>query len=113
MKVITNKLKTDWGAYYMFMEKNGIAFGRAYIYKDQPDRIFLDSLSVEPKYRGNHYGTQMQVIREKLGKKKGCKYSFLYVKKGTWMVKWYKRRGYKYHSKVKDQTGKIWMKKKL
>ena len=113
MDIITHKTKTDWGVYFYFMEKNGIAFGRAYIYNDQPERIFLDSLSIGSKYRGKGYGRQMQVIREKFGKKKGCKYSLLWVKKKTWMEKWYKKRGYEYHSKVKDNVGNIWMKKTL
>lgn len=113
MKVITHKLKADWGTYFMFMAKDGITFGRAYIYNDQPDRIFLDSLSVLPEYRGNGYGRQMQIIREKFGQKKGCKHSLLWVKEKSWQRKWYKRRGYKFHDKVKDKEGYIWMIKKL
>jgi len=113
MDIITHKTKTDWGTYFYFIEKKGIVFGRAYIYDDQPERIFLDSLSVLKKYRGNHYATKMQVIREKFGKKKGCKYAYLYVKRKSWMRKWYKRRGYVFVEVKKDNDQYIWMKKPL
>jgi len=113
VKTIQHTHKLHWGTYFYFMEKKGVAFGRAYIYNDQKDRIFLDSLHVDKLYRHSGYGQKMQIIREELGRKMKCKWAYLYVKKKSWMWKWYKRRGYKFVDNVKDREGFIWMKKKL
>ncbi len=112
MRYIRNTSVSDWGTAYMFMEKKGLAFARAYTYNDDKGSIYLDWLNVNLDLRGKGIGTELQNIREKLGKELRCKYVYLWVKKGTWQRKWYARRGYKYFSPNKKENA-IWLRKKL
>jgi GNAT superfamily N-acetyltransferase len=104
--------KDDWGDCVWLMEKSGKAFARAYWFKDVRKTIYLDSLSVIEESQNQGYGTKMQEIRESIGKELGAKYSCLWVRKGTWMIEWYKKRGYKYYKKYKEENA-FWMRKKL
>lgn len=112
MRYIRNKSKTDWGTVYMFMESKGRAFARAYIYDDDPKTIILDWLQVDEDSRNQGFGTWLQKVREELGRELGCKWSMLWVVKGTWQRKWYKRRGYKYFGSFKENKA-VWLRKKL
>lgn len=109
---IIHKSKEEWGLYYYIMEINGHAYARGYTFNDDKKTFYLDSLSVRPKYRRDGLGLDLQELREKMAKKKGYKYTCLWVRKKTWMVKWYKRRGYKYYRKHKNKNS-VWLRKKL
>lgn len=93
------------------MEWRGTSFARIYWFKDDDTNVYLEYLSVDNNFRGNGIGTELQKIREKIGKLIGAKFTKLWVKDGAWMHDWYLRRGYK-DTKDKDEYG-IWMKKKL
>ena len=112
MKVIIHINEAEDVTHYYVVEGNGKAFGRAYIFNDSKDTIYLDFLSVAEEHRNKGLGLKMQKIREQIGRDNDCKYSFLWVKKKTWMRKWYERRGYKYHSQYKEENA-VWLKKKL
>ena len=103
---------SDWGTSYSIIHPNGEAFARAYMYHGDKKAIYLDMLSVNHDSRGCGMGTELQELRENTGRKLGCKYSYLWVKKGTWMRKWYARRGYKYYSPNKEEKA-IWLRKRL
>ena len=109
---VTHIQETEETTVYFIMGFNGICFARAYIYKDTPDTIVLDMLSVSENARGFRIGTMLQEYRERLGRNLGCKYSFLWVRKRTWQRKWYERRGYKYHSQYPEEKS-VWMHKIL
>lgn len=112
MRYIKHISKADWGTCFLFMEEKGRAFARAYVFNDDDKSIYLDWLSVDEDFRNKGAGLRLQKIREDLGKKTGCKYSYLWVKKGTWQRKWYARRGYKYFKPKKSEDA-IWLRKKL
>ncbi len=114
MKYIVHKMKFKGGGfYYQFMEIHGFVFGRAYTYNDRSNTIYLDSLSVRKTLRKQGYGKKMQKVRENLGRRLGCEYSVLWVRKKSWMLKWYKRRGYSFFEKKKYDPISIWMRKNL
>lgn len=102
--------ETGW--VMMIMQMNGHAMCRAYGYSDDPKTIFLDSLYVNEEHRNRGYGEKLQLIREAIGKEFGCKKAMLWVYSGTWMEKWYRRRGYRRKGKPKDEHS-IWMSKSL
>ena len=112
MNLIQHINKSDWGTSIYFMEENGDAYGRAYIYSDSPKTIYLEGLSVIESKRDKGFGTEIQEVRENYGRSVGCKYSMLVVKSDSWMRKWYERRGYKNYG-PHDLENHIWMKKKL
>ena len=109
---IVHKKESDWGTAWYFMAPDGHSFARAYVYADDQDNITLDWLSVSPEYRRNGDGTALQLAREALGRQLGCKNSCLWVKKGTWMLEWYKRRGYVEYKEHEDGES-VWMSKRL
>lgn len=106
--------KTDpWGDSILIMGKTGKCFARIYWYHDNNSTVYLDWLSVSPDIRMQGAGTTLQEIREKIGKILGAQYSCLWVRKNTWMHKWYEKRGYKYFADYTHEKDAIWMKKPL
>lgn len=103
----------SWGSSVLIMEKSGKAFGRIYWYNDDSTTVYLDWLSVDIEVRRQGIGTQLQEIREKIGKSLGAVTSCLFVKKDSWMHGWYKRRGYSDIKEHDYQEGFIWMEKLL
>jgi GNAT superfamily N-acetyltransferase len=95
----------------LLMAITGTAFGRAYMYDDEPTVIYLDMLSVNESIRKKGIGTMLQEMREHIGKEWGATESWLWVKKESWMHDWYKRRGY--IDDVERNEEHIWMKKIL
>jgi len=95
------------------MAADGSAFGEVYFRPDDKRRGYLASLSVAKSYRRGGLGTELQVLREKMIKRRGYKIALLWVLEKSWMRKWYERRGYKFHERHKRYKGCIWMKKIL
>ena len=79
---------------------------------DDSSTVYLSNLVVYPQFRNKGIGEKLQVFREQIGKDINAKSAFLWVKKGTWMHEWYKRRGYS-DLKNHEQIGFIWMTKPL
>lgn len=102
-----------WGFSISIMEKTGKAFCRLYQFNDYSDTVYLDSLGVDVKIRGQGMGTELQLIRENMGVKLGATMSCLWVRKNTWMHDWYKRRGYEDWKDNENEENAIWMKKML
>lgn len=112
MKLIKHYIKDGDYSSIGFMESTGIAYARAYYFADDKKTFFLDSLSVDETFRNKGIGTELQKIREQLALEKGFKYTMLWVKKRTWMRKWYQRRGYHYYKPYKEEKA-VWLRKKL
>ena len=94
------------------LKADDVAEASVYWYLDDNSTVYLSNLLVYPQFRNKGIGEKLQVIREQIGKDLNANTSCLWVKKGTWMHEWYKRRGYsilKYHK----QKGFIWMTKPL
>jgi GNAT superfamily N-acetyltransferase len=94
------------------IKADGVAEASVYWYLDDISTIYLCNLVVYPQFRNKGIGEKLQVIREQIGKDLNANSSCLWVKKGTWIYKWYQRRGY---SDLKDheQRGFVWMTKPL
>jgi len=110
---ISHYSKTHWGFSILIMGKKGECFARLYQYDDEKDVVYLDWLSVDENSRKQGVGTELQKIREEIGRKLGATTSCLWVKKDTWMYNWYKRRGYEDWKDNKNEDNAIWMKKTL
>lgn len=107
-------LKTEsWGSSILIMEKNGKAFGRLYWYSDDNSTIYLDMLSVDIERRKQGIGTELQQLREEIGRNLGATSCYLWVQKNTWMHNWYKRRGYEDWQVYVQEENSIWMRKLL
>lgn len=110
-RFICHYSNNSWGDEVLIMEKSGLAFARAYWFNDDEKSIYLNWLSVSESARKQGIGTELQIIREEIGRKIGASCAYLQVEKDTWMHNWYKRRGYKDYKR--DDNGLIWMKKSL
>jgi GNAT superfamily N-acetyltransferase len=111
-RYISHSKTEPWGASVLIMEKRGRAFGRIYWYHDDSTTVYLDCLSVDEKMRKKGIGTNLQEIREQIGLYLNATTSCLWVKRDTWMYKWYKRRGYEYWIDYNEENA-IWMRKSL
>jgi GNAT superfamily N-acetyltransferase len=102
----------DSGIETLTIKADGVAEASVYWYIDDNTTVYLSNLLVNPNYRNKGIGKKMQEIREQIGKDLNAKTSCLWVKKESWMYKWYQRRGY---SDLKDhnQKGFVWMTKPL
>ncbi len=103
------KNKSDYGTFFML--EDGSALCRIYGFKDDDSYMVLDSLSVKPNFRNRGIGTRLQEIREEYAKKKNCTHVFLWVEKNSWMIDWYKRRGYIEKGVYDKEDGCVWMRK--
>ena len=113
LEYISHYTPFDGGGSIYIMEKTGIAMARIYWYDDTPDIIYLCALSVNIDQRHKKIGTQLQEIRERIGRMFGAKFSKLWVTQDSWMMEWYIRRGYKMDSIFEDEIDTIWMIKDL
>ena len=97
----------------LIMEQHGKSFGRLYWYGDDNTTVYLDRLSVDVNARRQGLGTELQIIREKIGIEMGAESACLFVEKNMWMYEWYKRRGYEYYTDYEYEKNISWMKKML
>lgn len=109
MKYIQHHFPESWGWSVMIMEASGAAFARVYCFNDDKLVVYLDSLHVNDKARKQGIGTELQMLREQIGVDAGAVQSMLWVEKGTWMLEWYKRRGYVYYSDHEQEADCVWM----
>jgi len=112
-RFISHYTDESWGSSILIMEKDGKAFGRIYWYSDDSTTIYLNWLSVNVESRRQRLGTDLQEIRENIGRKLGAECSCLSVEKDSWMHEWYKRRGYVDLNDDEDNENFTWMKKSL
>lgn len=102
-----------WGLEVLIMERNGMAFARIYWCDDDKNSVYLNWLSVVPEIRNQGVATQLQEMREEIGRRLGYENAYLQVEEGSWMHEWYKRRGYKDCDGEEKQENLIWMNKLL
>jgi len=92
-----------------------VATARVYWYFDNMKKAVLQSIFVAEQYRKKGIGLHLQEIREKFIKEElNLDCSWLFADRGSWMQKWYERRGYV----IDDYKGGIqecedWMKKEF
>ena len=98
----------DWGSSVLFMKRDGKAFARTYWFHNQNDTIFLDQLSVSEDSRIKGYGNLILNIHIVVSERFKLK-SLLFVKKNSWMRKWYERKGYTFDCN-KDKNH-VWLKR--
>lgn len=106
-------ISSEWDGYSMYMVfmPSGSGHARLTIFDD--GKAVMDTLVVLPEYRRKGLGTLLQLVREKIAKDKGVKYTYLFVEKRSWMRAWYSRRGYVYHGKFENDNKYVWLKKRL
>ena len=102
----------DLGIETLTIKADGVAQASVYWYVDDSSTVYLANLLINPNYRNKGIGKQLQEIREQIGKDLNAKTSCLWVKKESWMFKWYQRRGYS-ELKPHARKGFIWMTKPL
>lgn len=96
----------------IYIKIEGIAEACLYWYLDDTSVVYLCNLNVKSQHRKKGIGLQLQILREQIGKNLNASQACLWVKKGSWMYEWYKRRGYSDYS-AHSKNGFIWMIKQL
>lgn len=105
----------DYSPYkgFFMMHKNGYAVAKFHIDSSAPNIGVLQDMYVSETHRSKGFGTIMQELREDYAKEMGCDKTALCVQKNSWMVDWYKRRGYYKFASDEKAPDLIWMVKHL
>lgn len=101
-----------WGGEISVMERKGVAFCRIAWYDDDPDTVYIDSLSVNKDMRQRGIARHILTMLETVGCRLGAKQCRLSVIVNSWIYDWYKRRGYIDYSDH-DDSHFIWMQKEI
>jgi GNAT superfamily N-acetyltransferase len=108
---ITNE---SWGFEVLIMGKTGNSFARAYWYHDDKDSVYLNWLTVSQESRKQGIATELQKIREEIGRKIGAKCAYLQAENQSWMQSWYLRRGYLIaDDNQPNEDNLVWMRKEI
>lgn len=97
----------------ILMEENGRAFARLYQYLDDLEIVYLNWLTVIKPARRQGLGTELQKIREQIGKEIGATCALLEVVEDSWMRNWYIRRGYSEVPGAERDGKYVWLYKNL
>jgi len=108
-RFIVHVSENEWGGSVLVMEKSGKAFARTYWFSDDNSTIYFDWLSVDECERGNGIAIELLNTHIQVAKEFKAE-TMLWVKKGTWMQEWYKRKGYNDYKDYKTESNAIWQK---
>ena len=110
---ITHFKENEEGNQLYIIEEEGHAMVRVYDYNDEPDVIFIDSLSTEEKFRNLGIATELLDICEYVASCQNADQIVLWVKKDSWVHDWYKRRGYIDTADCTIEENCTWMAKQV
>lgn len=105
---------TSWGKrLYYSNQDNTIRFA-LYWYNDDKSTIYFSNLFVDEKYRNKGIADKILEFAFKYAKKHKYKNIILNVEIGSWMQKWYERKGFTFLERAKGEyVGNDWMIKNL
>ena len=87
-------------------DKKPIGRGVLYWFEDKDGNLnnaVMRELYVQPEFRGQGYAKILQELREEYTRDVlNLAYIWLWVNEKSWMVDWYKRRGYEFEVDVDD-----------
>lgn len=106
---IVHQRTSKWGIDDIFMEKNGNAVGRLYIYYDDDSTAYIEGLHVSNKVRRRRIGTRLLNKLLLKAKKYGATKCMLWCNQNEWVYKWYQRLGFNYYSKYDTDNNSVWM----
>lgn len=108
---ILHSSQESWGGSVLIMEKKGRAFCRTYWYADDNSTVYFDWLSVDKDAQKRGLATKLLNAHIKTAGENGVA-SCLWVKKGTWVHEWYKRKGYVSFKDNENEVNGVWLRKK-
>lgn len=109
----TKEEKTSFGKiYYINAVDNSFRFA-LYKYDDDSNSLYLSNVFVEESSRKQGLGNHILSLVNDFAKKMNVKEIFLKVKKGTFILEWYKKNGYEYFSNDETDSNYIWMVKEV
>lgn len=108
-KYIEHERLSKWGKDFVFMEMEGKAVGRVYIYDDEKEVAYIEGLHVSEKERLKGLGGNLLNILIDKCKKLGAKRCVLWCYKESWTYEWYQKIGFKYLDEYKDDMDAVWM----
>ena len=91
-KIKFKKDRIEGAIYYDVFYQSGSI--RLWISDENPRKLFLSNLMVQPEDRNKGIGKALLDYSEKAAKRLGMKRIALKVRKDSWMENWYKRIGY-------------------
>lgn len=112
--VIVHRCEVSLGLYFKLMKKDGKASCSIWIDKTAP--VICD-LYVSEESRRKGFATGMLQLCEQIVKQEGHSEVFLWTAEGSWLVDWYKRKGYTPTGETLLRPGEsvtnIWLRKEL
>lgn len=115
-KFIEHERHNRWGNDYIFMEENGKAVGRVYVYHDDKDKAYIEGLHVSENERLKTIGSELLNKLIEKCKELGAKECMLWCYKDEWVFDWYQRLGFQFRciEAIEGDNDNIqWMSKRL
>ena len=113
-KVIIQKCTVELGTYFKLMKKDGKASCSIWIEGNTP---VLCDLYVSKSHRKRGIATKMIRLCEEIVKEEGFEHIFLWTREGSWLVMWYRQKGYEPTGEILLRPGEsfrnIWLRKEL
>lgn len=96
MKLVTHENVWWWGRSYTFITNDGKGMIELSIEDDDERNYFgtIQSLMVHESRRGRGIANALLFMCEQYARQLGLQQVVLCARKGTWLIDWYKRRGY-------------------
>lgn len=113
MKFIVHERNSRWGRDFVFMEYNGCAVGRVYMYKDEEEVAYIEGLHVIENKRKTGIGSEMLNILIEKCKELNAKKCMLWCYTDEWVYDWYKKLGFEYKGEYQYDDNAVWMVKTL
>lgn len=108
-KYLEHERKSKWGKDFVFMEVEGKAVGRVYMYDDEEYVAYIEGLHVSENERLKGLGSNLLTKLIDKCKELGAKRCVLWCFKKEWTYNWYQRIGFNYLDEYDDDLDGVWM----
>ena len=110
---LVHERNNRWGRDFLFMEENGIAVGRVYLYNDDKAVAYIEGLHVSENNRRNRIGTNLINMLIEKCKELDADVCMLWCYTDDWVHDWYKKLGFKDNGEYQYDDNAIWMVKTI
>lgn len=112
-KFIEHKRRNRWGDDYVFMEEEGKAVGRVYVYNDEKDVAYIEGLHVSENERLKTIGGELLNRLIDKCRELGANECMLWCYTDEFVYHWYQSLGFEYYGEHQNEENAVWMVKNL
>jgi GNAT superfamily N-acetyltransferase len=110
------RMESDWfwGTSVQFTTSDGRGYMKVFIDDSDTKICNICDIIIHPDYRQKGYANRLLSEAEKEARERGCLRLLLWVERGSWMERWYRRKGFVDEEFIKPPDESVrWMEKFL